>query len=422
MVVIMSKPAKLKLNLEADVSQDLNKRMIFYQAKNADQARVLVLNDVYLDEAKSILGDNAIFLRNLKTDLFLSHELIQSDVLRDALARAYRDNNAIQNNGIRSSKYISSFLLLLEKVATQHNEIPIYTLETWQDMSDTELIDDIEKAKKSELKGKKKTLVNTLIETTKKSKEGLTSFITLAKSIWKLHSRLNIKDPIDWIGQNKMVVMTTSNISRTNYGQLLYQFALGSGVELYLDTLVPTSSYFPFLASLNSNMCISLQSGENGSEAKNIAYRADELYASTQTFDVNIYVCWLAKNYPKLLEHYSLDDFTKVFRRYEYAGYLNSYLGAEEEGLVLFRLNENNTLENTRFTLTPILEKIQNQGTDTKEYGGLKKAIDNLVLKVEDLESKFDAPAKTSSDSSTVDDEFEKALRDNAKISESSET
>lgn len=422
MVVIMSKPAKLKLNLEADVSQDLNKRMIFYQAKNADQARVLVLNDVYLDEAKSILGDNAIFLRNLKTDLFLSHELIQSDVLRDALARAYRDNNAIQNNGIRSSKYISSFLLLLEKVATQHNEIPIYTLETWQDMSDTELIDDIEKAKKSELKGKKKTLVNTLIETTKKSKEGLTSFITLAKSIWKLHSRLNIKDPIDWIGQNKMVVMTTSNISRTNYGQLLYQFALGSGVELYLDTLVPTSSYFPFLASLNSNMCISLQSGENGSEAKNIAYRADELYASTQTFDVNIYVCWLAKNYPKLLEHYSLDDFTKVFRRYEYAGYLNSYLGAEDEGLVLFRLNENNTLENTRFTLTPILEKIQNQGTDTKEYGGLKKAIDNLVLKVEDLESKFDAPAKTSSDSSTVDDEFEKALRDNAKISESSET
>lgn len=422
MVVIMSKPAKLKLNLEADVSQDLNKRMIFYQAKNADQARVLVLNDVYLDEAKSILGDNAIFLRNLKTDLFLSHELIQSDVLRDALARAYRDNNAIQNNGIRSSKYISSFLLLLEKVATQHNEIPIYTLETWQDMSDTELIDDIEKAKKSELKGKKKTLVNTLIETTKKSKEGLASFITLAKSIWKLHSRLNIKDPIDWIGQNKMVVMTTSNISRTNYGQLLYQFALGSGVELYLDTLVPTSSYFPFLASLNSNMCISLQSGENGSEAKNIAYRADELYASTQTFDVNIYVCWLAKNYPKLLEHYSLDDFTKVFRRYEYAGYLNSYLGAEEEGLVLFRLNENNTLENTRFTLTPILEKIQNQGTDTKEYGGLKKAIDNLVLKVEDLESKLDAPAKTSSDSSTVDDEFEKALRDNAKISESSET
>lgn len=422
MVVIMSKPAKLKLNLEADVSQDLNKRMIFYQAKNADQARVLVLNDVYLDEAKSILGDNAIFLRNLKTDLFLSHELIQSDVLRDALARAYRDNNAIQNNGIRSSKYISSFLLLLEEVATQHNEIPIYTLETWQDMSDTELIDDIEKAKKSELKGKKKTLVNTLIETTKKSKEGLTSFITLAKSIWKLHSRLNIKDPIDWIGQNKMVVMTTSNISRTNYGQLLYQFALGSGVELYLDTLVPTSSYFPFLASLNSNMCISLQSGENGSEAKNIAYRADELYASTQTFDVNIYVCWLAKNYPKLLEHYSLDDFTKVFRRYEYAGYLNSYLGAEDEGLVLFRLNENNTLENTRFTLTPILEKIQNQGTDTKEYGGLKKAIDNLVLKVEDLESKFDAPAKTSSDSSTVDDEFEKALRDNAKISESSET
>ena len=422
MVVIMSKPAKLKLNLEADVSQDLNKRMIFYQAKNADQARVLVLNDVYLDEAKSILGDNAIFLRNLKTDLFLSHELIQSDVLRDALARAYRDNNAIQNNGIRSSKYISSFLLLLEKVATQHNEIPIYTLETWQDMSDTELIDDIEKAKKSELKGKKKTLVNTLIETTKKSKEGLTSFITLAKSIWKLHSRLNIKDPIDWIGQNKMVVMTTSNISRTNYGQLLYQFALGSGVELYLDTLVPTSSYFPFLASLNSNMCISLQSGENGSEAKNIAYRADELYASTQTFDVNIYVCWLAKNYPKLLEHYSLDDFTKVFRRYEYAGYLNSYLGAEEEGLVLFRLNENNTLENTRFTLTPILGKIQNQGTDTKEYGGLKKAIDNLVLKVEDLESELDAPAKTSSDSSTVDDEFEKALRDNAKISESSET
>lgn len=422
MVVIMSKPAKLKLNLEADVSQDLNKRMIFYQAKNADQARVLVLNDVYLDEAKSILGDNAIFLRNLKTDLFLSHELIQSDVLRDALARAYRDNNAIQNNGIRSSKYISSFLLLLEKVATQHNEIPIYTLETWQDMSDTELIDDIEKAKKSELKGKKKTLVNTLIETTKKSKEGLTSFITLAKSIWKLHSRLNIKDPMDWIGQNKMVVMTTSNISRTNYGQLLYQFALGSGVELYLDTLVPTSSYFPFLASLNSNMCISLQSGENGSEAKNIAYRADELYASTQTFDVNIYVCWLAKNYPKLLEHYSLDDFTKVFRRYEYAGYLNSYLGAEEEGLVLFRLNENNTLENTRFTLTPILEKIQNQGTDTKEYGGLKKAIDNLVLKVEDLESKLDSPAKTSSDSSTVDDEFEKALRDNAKISESSET
>lgn len=421
MVVIMSKPAKLKLNLEADVSQDLNKRMIFYQAKNADQARVLVLNDVYLDEAKSILGDNAIFLRNLKTDLFLSHELIQSDVLRDALARAYRDNNAIQNNGIRSSKYISSFLLLLEKVATQHNEIPIYTLETWQDMSDTELIDDIEKAKKSELKGKKKTLVNTLIETTKKSKEGLTSFITLAKSIWKLHSRLNIKDPIDWIGQNKMVVMTTSNISRTNYGQLLYQFALGSGVELYLDTLVPTSSYFPFLASLNSNMCISLQSGENGSEAKNIAYRADEIYASTQTFDVNIYVCWLAKNYPKLLEHYSLDDFTKVFRRYEYAGYLNSYLGAEEEDLVLFRINENNTLENTRFTLTPILEKIQNKGTDTKDYGGLKKVIDNLVLKVEDLESKLDAPAKTSSDSSTVDDEFEKALRDNTKKSESSE-
>ena len=117
-----------------------------------------------------------------------------------------------------------------------------------------------------------------------------------------------------------------------------------------------------------------------------------------------------------------MDDFTKVFRRYEYAGYLNSYLGAEEGGLVLFRLNENNTLENTRFTLTPILEKIQNQGTDTKEYGGLKKAIDNLVLKVEDLESKLDAPAKTSSDSSTVDDEFEKALRDNAKISESSET
>lgn len=425
MVVIMSKPAKLKLNLEADVSQDLNKRMIFYQAKNADQARVLVLNDVYLDEAKSILGDNAIFLRNLKTDLFLSHELIQSDVLRDALARAYRDNNAIQKNARRSSKYISSFLLLLEKVATQHNENLIYTLGTWQSKSDTELIDDIEKAKKSELKGNKKTLVNTLIETTKKSEEGLTSFKTLAQSIWKLHARLRInndfKDPIDWIGQNKMIVMTTSNSSMTNYGHLLYQFALESGVELYLDTLVPTSSYFPFLASLNANMCISLQSGENSSEAKNIAYKANEIYASTQTFDVNIYVCWLAKNYPKLLEHYSLDDFTKVFRRYEYAGYLNSYLGAEEEDLVLFRINENNTLENTRFTLTPILEKIQNKGTDTKDYGGLKKVIDNLVLKVEDLESKLDAPAKTSSDSSTVDDEFEKALRDNTKKSESSE-
>lgn len=420
MVEIMNKSAKLILNLEADVSQDLNKRMIFYQAKNADKARVLVLNDVYLDEAKSILGDNAIFLKNLETDLFLSHKLIQSDVKRDALARAYRDNNAIQKTSRRSSKYISSFLLLLENVATQNKDNLIFTLGTWLSMSDSELIADLEQAKNSELAGKKKTLVNTLVETTKRSEEGLTSFKNLAKSIWKLHCRLRInndfKDPIDWISQNKMIVMTTSNSSMTNYGQLLYQFALESDVEVYLDTLVPAASYFSFLASLTSNMCISLQSGEKSSEAKNIAYKANEIYASIQTFDENIYACWLAKNYPKLLGHYSLNDFTVVFQRYEYAGYLNSYLGAEEEGLVLYRINENNTLENTRFKLSPILQKIQKQPVDTTEYENLKKAIKNLALQVEKLKSKLNAPVRTSPDSSLVDEEFEEALRKQGQI------
>lgn len=417
MVEIMNKPAKLILNLEADVSQDLNKRMIFYQAKNADKARVLVLNDVYLDEAKSILGENAIFLKNLKTDLFLSHKLIQSDVKRDALARAYRDNNAIQKTSKRSkrsSKYISSFLLLLENVATKNEENLIYTLGTWLSMSDSELLADVEQAKNDELEGNKKALVNTLVETTKRSEEGLTSFKNLAKSIWKLHARLRInndfKDPLDWIGQNKMIVMTTSNSSMTNYGQLLYQFALESDVEVYLDTMVPKTSYFPFLASLTSKMCISLQSGERSPEAKNLAYRANDIYVSLQTFDENIYICWIAKNYPKLLEHYSLSDFTVAFQRYEYAGYLNSYLGAEEEGLVLYRITENNTLENTRFKLSPILQKIQNQTADTNEYESLKQTIKDLTLQVEELKRKLDAPVRTSSDSSLVDEEFEEAL------------
>lgn len=414
------------VNIEADVSQDVNKRFIFHQALDSTAARLLIINDAFMPEVQENLKDKAIFVENTKNDLFLTHELISSPSKRDALAKAYRSLDVVHQTK-RGVSYISSFLVLLDAVAQNNKELLPFTLGSWQGMSDKDLLAEVKQPDYSKLPAKNFAMVKALIKTFEKSSEGVHSFRQLSRVIWTLHAHLMVRgrfnDPIDWIGNKNLLVLSASAITKSKYAKLTYQFALESNQETYIDSLVDFATYSSFLGVSKSNLYISLQKDFKRSEIDNIAYTADQLFVSLESFDTGLFVSWLAKKEPKLLKKYSYSDFERVFTEFHYASYLNSYLGVEDNQLYLYRINNKNALDKRQFDLSVILKqlgKMKRPEATSKPENSLDESkvteiihieiatqLKPIISKIDSLYDKLQSNLNAAKNVSTTSDETE---------------
>ena len=372
-----TKLGSLTLNVEAPVSQDLNKRMLFFQALHHDKTRVMVLNDVYLPDAQKIVGNQAIFSTALKKDMFLSHNILSKKETRDALATAYHSLKPVSNLKL-NIMFISVLLLLLDKSAQTENEEVPYTLGRWQNLDDDEIMDEIKSADISQSSKEEKQLLNALISTLKR--DSLDSLKKLLKVIWRIHSQFmsngKFKNPVDWLNNKSLVILPVSEVLKPSYSALLFEFAKSANVDLFIDSELPSSIYMSYLAHFRAKVFISMQSDFKGSDGANLAYLADKIYFTAQAFPYRLFMSWTARaSVGDLLGRYSIKDFKKAFEEYQYLGYLNAFLGIKDNKLMLYRIDNGNKLLNTEFSLTPILDHLAQKLLSENKQPSIQKSL-----------------------------------------------
>lgn len=351
--------ADLTFNIEAKVSQGAFKRLLVQQALHlTGQPRCLVLNDVYLPEVKKLLGDNILIANESKKEFLLSDEIISDPQMRLALSNAYLSIDRINSIHLNNA-FISSALLVIEMVAKTNKEHPPYTLGRLINSSTDEITADIKAVKAATVPQGQKQQFKAISGYLQKS-EGMGTFKELLNSIWRLHKGFMIKGefqkPHTWQKDNNLIVIPASELQKEGYSKVLFEYFLNAQVSVLLDSDTPISLYSAFISDFKGDMFISFAKGQNPSMASNIAFKASNLLVSVENFDAELFCAWLAKYDLKLLKKYSIKDFETAFKDYQVASYSNSFLGAEDDSLFLYRINDKNELSKRRFDLAPVLK------------------------------------------------------------------
>ncbi|TDN08598.1 hypothetical protein [Lactobacillus crispatus] len=430
--------AKLTLNVEALVSQDLTKRLLFQQAiSQNNSACVLALNDIYLAEAKKLLQGKALFVDDYPNDFFLDHKILNDTAKRNALARAY----IVSFNSIREVKlapvFISGMLLLLDQISLAKKVTVFDVLTQWQQSDDEQILHEINHMNVEGLNKPQTDILMAIIQSL--GVDRMQSFRSLLKKFWRIHAKYatggKFHSPTDWIGKNQLVIIPASKADVNSYARLVFNFALENRMVTLIDSDVPQKAYLPFIADLKSTMYISSTKDLSGLQASNLAYQASKLNMSIQSFDAELFTNWLGRYYPALIGEYSLRDFERVFAEFKLAGYLNAFISVEDNTLILIRIDENNQLVKQKFSLKPILEqldkaipaKVTKQDGSQEIMAQLQNVLKNqsdlqtLILnKLQEIEQEFNAHNQQQlttaklpdimNDSEVINDEFEKAL------------
>lgn len=413
----------LTLNIEADVSQNINKRLLFQQTLTSDNSRLLVLNDTYIKDAKAILDKNnfknrVIFCDNSnKNELLLSSNILDDPFYRKCLVDGYCALPSVQSTG-RNAFYVDGFLILLNAVSKINKELPLFTLGSWQTMDNDDLLNELNSIDIESIPKNEQILVNALMKTWKKSAQGIKAFKSFSKSIWKIHSGLmvngNIKPPAEWLDKNMLLILSTSG-TESGFGKVLLTFALKADIELYIDSLLNPQVYLSNIVNFKSKVFISRQSKQY-SHLSDLGYLANDLYCSTQSFNSELFVSWLVRNHPKLIQTYSLDDFNTVFCKYQFGSYVNAFIGANDSSLLLCRLTDKNEFVTRDLDLEIILTQIRKAQSipDTKvDLNGLidelKESISSIATQISELKN-TPGTNEMVDESEAIDRLFEKSL------------
>lgn len=372
----------LSLNIEATISQNVNKRLLFRQAlDNKKTARILILNDAYLKSAKDFLKEaiGVIFLDCSKNELLLRHDYVQEPKLCDALARAYRSLEPIRKLRL-NTKVITGMLLLLDQIASLNDESMLDALERLRRLSDEEIFSEIENIKFTYISKSQISFLKIFVESLKTSR--IAAFHQLLKTVWSIHSHLMIKGKMressNWLHNKGLIIIPASWLRTKTYAQLLLQFGFNDKeVILLLDTSTPKCLFLSQITKFKNDMYISLDKDSDGSVKGNLAYQARNLYISLQSYDSDLLLNWLASHYPSFLENYSIVDFQDAIYKFQYSGFLNSFIGVNDGQLSLIRIESDNTVTHQKFDIKLILDSIQKE----KLHKSSDKAILTDVVK-----------------------------------------
>lgn len=393
--------SELTFNIEARVSQGAFKRLLVQQALHlTGQPRCLVLNDVYLPEVEKILGDNILIANKSKKEFLLSDEIISDPKKRLALSNAYLSIDRINSIHLNNA-FVSSALLVIEMIAKTFKEHPPYTLGRLINSSADEITDDIKAVKPATVPSGQKKQFKAISGYLQKS-EGINTFMELLNGIWRLHKGFMIKGefqkPHTWQKDNNLIVIPASELQKDGYSKVLFEYFLNDQISVLLDSDTPLPLYSAFLSDFEGNMSISFAKGQNPSMASNIAFKANKMMVSVENFDAELFCTWLAKYDLKLLKKYSINDFETAFKNYQFASYSNSFLGAEDDSLFLYRINDKNELSKRKFDLAPVLKILKKDQAVPQPHE--KEQVQQTVQAPKIDESKI---AKTVSEAVSTD-------------------
>lgn len=369
----------LTFNIESLVSQDAFKRLLVQQALHmTGQPRLLVLNDVYFPEVKKVLGDNVLIATESKKEFLLSDEIVKDPKKRLALSKAYLSIDKINSIHLNNA-FISSALLVIEILAKTSKELLPYTLGRLINSSAEEINVEVKSVDAAEVPKGQKQQFKAIASYLQKD-EGMAVFKELINNIWRFHKGFMIKGefekPHTWQKDNDLIIIPVSDLQRDGYTKVLLEYFLNAQRNVLLDSDTPITLYSSFLSDFESDICISFVKGQSPSIASNIAFKANKLLVSVENFDAELFCAWLAKYNLKLLKKYSLKDFEKVFKNYQFASYSNSFLSAEGDSLFLYRIDEKNELSSRKFDLAPVLKilKKDQDAIQTKVSGDTQQS------------------------------------------------
>lgn len=419
----------ITLNSEADVSQSLNKRLLFHQAAISENHRILILNDTYINDAKAIFSGDAyqnkvIFCdKSNKNELLLSPSILADKDFRKALVTGYSTLESIKATG-RSYYYVDGFFILLKLISESNKELPLFTLGSWQTMNDDDLTNELNSVDLASLTKKEKSLVTALLKTINKSSHGLKGFKDISNKIWRLHSHLMVngkfKPPTDWLTNKALIIVSTTS-AKNGLGKVLLRFAFEADIELYLDSLVDIDKYLHSISAMKADCFISIQRDNNF--RWDLGYLADDFYCSTQSFDSSLFVSWLGRRHPDLIKRYTLSDFENAFTKYQFGSYVNAFLGTNKSNLVIYRLTQDNNFVSRDLDLSVVLEQVDKKNVEKStennlnditalldSFKNVESNLEKLAKGINDIKNNQVQNCKDSNESDAIDRIFEKTL------------
>lgn len=412
------------LNTEADVSQSLDKRLLFHQAVTSDNARILVLNDTYIQDAKQIFNGDAyknkvIFCDKFnKNELLLSSNILADEDFRKALVTGYSSLESIKATG-RSFYYVDGFFILLKLISESNKELPLFTLGSWQTMNDDDLTNELNSVDLANLTKKEESLVTALLKTINKSSHGLKGFKDISNKIWRLHSHLMVngefKAPAEWLINNALIIVSTTS-TKNGLGKVLLRFAFEADIELYLDSLVDMDKYLHNISAMKADCFISIQRDNN--YRWDLCYLADDFYCSTQSFDSSLFASWLVRRHSDLIKRYTLSDFENAFTKYQFGSYVNAFLSTNESNLVICRLTKDNQFLSRDIDLSVVLEQVDKknvaESTDIiallDSFKNIEGNLEKLSKEINDIKNNQGQSYQDLNESDAIDRIFENTL------------
>lgn len=399
----------LTVNFEHPAVKSLSQRMICAQAAVSEKPSLLLLNDVYMKEAREYFRSGTVFADGGTEDILLNEANFTDAGRFDSLVRALGNCGTVRKN--ITGNTLRAFMLLM--FATRGRGTVTESLETWLKTDPADIPDKLSDISLEGLDEQKEEFVKAFVNVLKTQPESMSAMLKLFGGIFR---RQIGRKPVPADINAKNLTVISSSCLGSDYGRILLDFCKNMHLCILADSESSEAVKKPVLDDYDGDIYVSLESPGNPSDVSFFCYRADEMYMSAYDFSVPVFFSWFRNRWEdeEYWGRFTLRDWQNVFDSLAAKNFTDTFVGIRDSTPALFKFDGSRII-----SAVPDFEMLRRAAEPessadripeiTEQISGINSRLDGISTALEGIKKDISKP-ESRKRADDINSKFEEIL------------